>query len=84
MATAFYGTMSIATSVIGDPAFKSLWDATLDGYDEARLTYGITSVYGSDEEGGRTVYQVSGIKAGTWHHPGRHGRREATSSSEGC
>ncbi|MEY8678200.1 hypothetical protein [Granulimonas faecalis] len=60
MATAFYGTMSIATSVIGDPAFKSLWDATLDGYDEARLTYGITSVYGSDEEGGRTVYQVSG------------------------
>ena len=57
MATAFYGTMSIATSVIGDPAFKSLWDATLDGYDEARLTYGITSVYGSDEEGGRTVYQ---------------------------
>lgn len=60
MATAFYGTMSIDTSVIIDPSFKPLWDATLDGYDEARLTYGITSVYGSDEEGGRTVYQVSG------------------------
>lgn len=60
MATAFYGTMSIDTSVIDDPAFKPLWDAALDGYDEAKLTYGITSVYGSDEEGGRTVYQVSG------------------------
>ena len=37
MATAFYGTMSIATSVIGDPAFKSLWDATLDEIGRAHV-----------------------------------------------
>ena len=60
MATAFYGTMSIDTSIIEGPAFKPIWDAALDGYDEDKTTYGITSVYGSDTEGGRTVYQVSG------------------------
>ena len=46
MATAFYGTMSIDTSIIDDPAFKPIWDATIDGYDEDKTTYGITSVYG--------------------------------------
>lgn len=60
MSTAFYGTMSLATATADDPALAPLWSAALDGYDEAKLEYGITTVYSTDSADGLTVYQVSG------------------------
>lgn len=60
MATAFYGTMSISEELADNLEFKPLWQAALDSYDEDKLEWGITSVYGQDPEDGQMVYAISG------------------------
>lgn len=60
MATAFYGTMSISEDLADNLEFKPIWQAALDSYDEDKLEWGITSVYGQDPEDGQVVYAISG------------------------
>ncbi len=66
MATVFYGTMSISEDLADNLEFKPIWQAALDSYDEDKLEWGITSVYGQDPEDGQVVYTISGSTPGSF------------------